>query len=206
MLEKAKIKVLEGPNAKEIAVMFNPSDYNISSFIAKPKESSSFQFNTVSIGDFSVSLFFDTYENQSNQNVKSVTKEISDLIMPVVEGKDTKRPPICLFVWGDFCYQGIVTQVDQKFTMFLENGTPVRSTLDLTFTPYISQELDKKLKAKEACRKLWMVKSGDRLDLIAYHAMRDPMLWPEIATVNGITDPLAFPAQADIGRSIIIPD
>jgi hypothetical protein len=54
MLEKAKIKVLEGPDAKEITVMFNPSDYNVSSFITKNKWSSNFQFNTVSIGDFSV--------------------------------------------------------------------------------------------------------------------------------------------------------
>ena len=90
--------------------------------------------------------------------------------------------------------------------MFLPTGVPVRATLDITFE---TKELEMKVeedKGLQACRKLWTVKSGDRLDLIANQALRDPTQWRQIAKLNKISNPFNFPSKNDFGRILVIPD
>jgi len=202
MVEKAKIKVLD--TGEEISVMFNPNEYTVSTMATVSGEGSEIQFQKVNVKDFTVSLLFDTYEKQTD--VRDETERISSLLVPTVEGKETKRPPICLFSWGSFAYKGIIYKIDQNFTMFLSAGIPVRAKLTVTFKSVISKEEDAKFKGKEACRKLWIVKSGDRLDLVAYKTLKDPGQWRKIAEANGITNPLSFPTGDDIGKILVIPD
>ena len=59
---------------------------------------------------------------------------------------------------------------------------------------------------KPECLKVWTVKMGERLDVIAHKVLRDPLLWRAIAELNDIADPLTFPGPGDIGRPIFIPD
>jgi nucleoid-associated protein YgaU len=158
----------------------------------------------VTVPEFTVPLFFDTYEKQTDVRVK--TEQIGSLVMPIVKGKDTQRPPNCLFLWGDFSYRGIVSKVDQRFTMFLESGIPVRAELTVTFKKVETLEEEAKLKSRTESRKFWQVKSGERLDLIAHRALKDPAQWRKIAELNNITDPLTFPMEDDIGRMLIIPE
>jgi hypothetical protein len=204
MAEKAKIKVLEGPNAGEIEVMYNPREYSVSTMIEASGEGENLQFKRATMPEFTVPLFFDTYEEQTD--VREKTEKITMLQLPVVEGRKTKSPPKCLFVWGGFTYQGLISKVEQKFTMFLSTGIPVRAELTVTFRDAYTKEEYKRLRGKEACRKIWTVKSGDRLDLIAYKALKDSARWRKIADVNNITNPPIFPADKDIGRRLIIPD
>ncbi len=202
MAEKAKIKVFD--TGEEIPVMFNPNEYSVSTTATVSGEGSEIQFQGVKVQDFTVSLFFDTYEKQSD--VRDETEKITSLLIPTVEGKETKQPPICLFSWGGFAYKGIIYKIVQRFTMFLPAGIPVRAKLTVTFKSVITKEEDVKLRGRQACRKLWTVKSGDRLDLIAYRALKDPGQWRKIAETNSITNPLAFPTGNDIGKILIIPD
>jgi contractile injection system tube protein len=202
MIEKAKIKILD--TNEEIPVMFNPSGYNVTTTGQLTGEGTCLQFKRVNVEDFNVSLFYDTYEKQSD--VREETQRITDLVMPTVAGKKTKQPPVCLFMWGGFLYKGIIYKIDQRFTMFLETGIPVRAELGVTFKSVITTEEDTALRGNEACRKLWTVKSNDRLDLIAHKALKDPRAWRRIAAINDISDPLTFPTAADIGRTIVIPD
>ena len=204
MAEKARIQVLEGPDQGAISVMFNPSEYTVSTTVQATGEGAQVQFKLVNMPEFTVTFFFDTYEKQSD--VRKETEKIRSLTMPTVEGRETKRPPLCLFLWGGLSYKGIISRVDQKFTMFLETGIPVRAELTVTLKAVVSPEEDTQRKGNEACRKLWTVKTGDRLDVIAYKALKDPAQWKKIARVNDIVDPLAFPTDGDIGKMLIIPD
>jgi nucleoid-associated protein YgaU len=204
MAEKAKIIPLDVKGAQEISVMFNPNEYTVSFEAKYTGEADKKQFKITETPEFKVSLFYDTYEKRSDVRVQ--TMKITSLLDPKVSGKSTKRPPICLFVWGGFTYQGVLTKIEQRFTMFLEDGTPVRSLLDVTF---ISEEQEKQIikdMGLNACRKLWIVKSGDRLDLIANEALKDPLKWRKIAETNRIVNPLGFPGKNDIGRTLVIPD
>lgn len=202
MVSKAQIIILD--TKEKIDVMFNPREYTVSTIAQLKNEGSSLEFEKVNVSDFSVTLLFDTYEKQTD--VREKIEKITSLVMPTVAGKDTKQPPICLFSWGKFIYKGIIYKHDQKFTMFLPSGIPVRADLTITFKSVITTEEDAKFKGKDACRKLWTVKSGDRLDLIADRALKDVSLWRKIADENKIVDPLDFPKDDDIGRTLIIPD
>jgi len=53
---------------------------------------------------------------------------------------------------------------------------------------------------------MWQVKSGDRLDLIAFKTLKDSTQWRNIADSNNINNPLAFPTDDDIGKMLVIPD
>lgn len=209
MVEKAQIKILDdtGEETKIIDVMFNPEDYTVSlsgSFNTDEGQESSPSFNKVEITDFIVKSFFDTYETQSD--VREKTNKIAKLLLPAVEGTDRNRPPICLFVWGKFTYKGIIHKLDQKFVMFLETGIPVRAELTFTFKSVATPQEYAEYMGIEACRKVWTVKSSDRLDLIAYRALKNAALWRKIADENNIDDPIAFPQTHNIGKTLVIPD
>jgi hypothetical protein len=188
--------------------MFNPNEYEISHTVSLTNPSGDDalnpSFNGFTVGNFTVTLNFDTYEKGSD--VRKLTSEIVKLGMPTIEGTTIKRPPICHFTWGGFEYKGIIYYIKQKFTLFLPDGIPVRAELTVTFKSIMTPEEYAKFKGREACRKLWIVKSGDRLDLIANEALKDPSLWRKIAKENNIDSPLTFPKDSDIGRILIIPD
>jgi hypothetical protein len=201
---KATIVPIDKCSASEIEVMFNPNEYTISHESTYEGEMNKKQFKQYAQKEFKVSLFYDTYE--AGTDVRLQTKKVIDLMYPCVNGKHTKRPPECYFLWGNFSYRGIIINIEQKFSMFLSNGVPVRSTLDITFESKETKEKFKKDQGKDACRKLWTVKSGDRLDLIANQAFKDPTQWREIAKLNKIANPFGFPTKNDFGRTLVIPD
>lgn len=202
---KAKIKVIDGPDKdKEFEVMFNPTEYSITSESKTKESGAKQQFNEAEIADFSVSLLFDSYEQGTD--VREKTEPIAGLLLPRKTGKKIGQPQTCLFVWGGFTYKGKLTKVTQKFTMFLSEGIPVRATLDITLTAAMTPTEYSDLNGREQCRKLWIVKAGDRLDLIADKALNDKNLWRVIARENNIDNPFDFPGEKDFGRQIIIPD
>ena len=218
MVVKAQIQVLDTPDV--INVMFNPNEYTISTSAEmddkkddkgsnKTKDMIPF-FNKVSVADFTVKLIFDTYEKHdiypANSDVRNITKKIAKLVMPTVEGAEKKKPPVCLFVWGSFKYKGVIHKLDQKFTLFNKDGIPVRAELMVTFKSVAMPQEYAKNMGIEACRKLWIVKKGDRLDIIAHQMLKDPHLWRKIADENNIENPFTFPKDDDIGRILKIPD
>lgn len=204
-VEKAKIYIEN--QGDPVEVLFNPREYSISQqadFGTGENSDTEVQFNGFKFQPFNLSLFFDTYEEQVDVRDK-YTDKIARLTEPSVEGTENNRPPECIFSWGSFAIQGVIQKVDQKFTMFLSDGTPVRAEITISFNPVdASREVNDLI--WEACRKHLIVKSGDRLDLIAHRMLKDPASWRKIAEINNITDPLDFPADDDIGTVIIIPE
>ena len=223
-MEKAKIYILDDQGKgvvkdKTIEVMFNPTDYTSSINATWVDDKGMIPaFTKTTFGTLTLNLFFDTYElgadvREDNKvpisgKVKKVagTKRIMELAIPTVEGKETKKPPVCLFSWGKFNFKGVVQSVTQNFTMFLSTGIPVRAKLTVVMKPVVDAHDMLKLKGVEACRKIRRVKQGERLDIIAAQELKNPFLWRKIAEVNDIDDPFNFPGPDDIGKIIIIPD
>ena len=45
------------------------------------------------------------------------------------------RPPTVRFQWGDLIFDGVISNLSEKLTLFLPaNGKPVRAVVDLTLT------------------------------------------------------------------------
>ncbi len=206
-IEKAKIYYVDDSGAHHIEVMFNPNEYTVSYEAKYEGENDKKQFKVTQMPEFKVSLFYDTYERGgTGADVRRETNKIVLLMKPSKSKKKTKLPPECVFSWGLFNYRGVVTRVDQRFTMFLGSGIPVRAVVDVTFTSSLLEKEVDVFKGLEACRKLWTVKSGERLDLIANAALKDPLKWRRIAEINKIVNPMEFPRKDDIGRILLIPD
>ena len=203
MIEKAIITNLD--TDKEIPVMYNPNQYSYGRTMdIKHEKGAGLSFNQVNYDDFSVELFYDTYETGTDVHDKLVPLEA--LMMPTVDQESRKTPPTCMFSWGSFCYIGFITSIKQNFIMFLSTGIPVRAKVTVTFKASFTEKENTKRSGNEACRKHWKVTRGDRLDLLAAKLLMDPKKWRLIAQANDVSDPLAFPEASHIGQTIVIPD
>lgn len=206
-LKGAKIQpVDEKGNAigEAISVLFNPSAYVI-------EKSNQFQttvlpgqsmpithFINGNAGRLTMELFFDTYEKGSD--VREYTTQVTNLLN--IDAK-LHAPPICQFIWGTVLFKGVLESVNQKFTLFLDSGIPVRATLNVAFKEYKSiEELFQTTPAQSPEKsKKYIIKQGDSLWLIASREYRDPNLWRKIAEANAIN----HPDRLKIGMEIIIP-
>jgi nucleoid-associated protein YgaU len=193
MLEKLTIQVEDG---KEIEVLFNPSQISITknsswrsaAVVQRDVPRSQFLYSEPST--LSMELFFDTYEDRSD--VRAHTKDIFHLTT-VEEHGDLHRPPLCKLHWGYFDLREvwILQNLVQRFTLFLEDGTPARATLSCTFRQWRSDDTEARLLNRQSpdVAKTRIVRRGDTLSGIAGEAYKNPSLWRPIAEANGIDDP-----------------
>jgi len=202
MLEMAKIVVQQ--TQEEIPVMYNPTELSLNKTVVLLGQGSNIQFQRVDDDDLTVSLFFDTYEQQTD--VRAKTNKIVALTQPTVGNAERREPPVVVFTWAGPLFVGMISKLDQKFTMFLSSGVPVRAELSVTFKSVLTKEEDLRAQGKFNCRQLWRVKENDRLYLIAQQALGDASQWRLIAEGNNIYDPLNFPSRHDIGRMLVIID
>lgn len=192
-LEKAVIEIDEGKKKGEkIEVRFNPNQYSLEkgnqiAEIGIPGLGSPIlQYVRGNTRTLSMDLFFDTYEQRSD--VRQYTNKIYGLL-EIDSG--IHAPPICKFQWGKFTFRCLLERVAGKFTLFLENGTPVRATLSVTFKEYVDVDVEvRKTPLQSADHfKTRIVKQGDRLSAIAAAEYGDPALWRAIARKNSIENP-----------------
>lgn len=202
MLEKAKI-IVESTR-EEIAVMYNPTELSLNRSVVVEGEGCNIQFQRTNADDLVVSLFFDSFDQKTD--IRLITNRIAALTMPTSGTGIRKEPPVVIFTWAGPLFTGIITRLEQKFTMFLSSGVPVRAELNVTFKSVLSEKQDLEAQGYFNCRQLWTVSENDRLYLIAQTALGDASQWRLIAAENHIYDPLNFPRPADIGRTLVIVD
>jgi nucleoid-associated protein YgaU len=112
----------------------------------------------------------------------------------------------------------VLVDAGQRYTMFLPDGTPVRSTLSVRFQEYVRLDVDIRrglffgsptvsaaVNAAGAligvATTLHVTSVGDTLSGLAAAYLGDPALWRDIARANRIDDPLDLPP----GRTLVIP-
>jgi len=130
---KAKLTML-GANGNTIGapipVQFNPEKYSKSWSLTWQEVGKTLQWTRTTPGDFTLTVKFDTYEER--KDVTGMTKKVRDMLDPSAGLK----PMGCLFQWGKVVYKGVVKSVTDSYTLFLPDGTPVRSELTLTLQPW----------------------------------------------------------------------
>ncbi|MEZ4466751.1 MAG: phage tail protein [bacterium] len=133
-LAKLQITPVDGKKQNQaIEALFNPKEYTISKSVPWNPQSASgldapeLQFTTGQGETLQLELFFDTYEAATN--VKTHTDKLHELALI-----DTSlhRPPMVLVTWGTLSFKGVVESLNHRFTMFMEDGTPVRATCSIT--------------------------------------------------------------------------
>lgn len=196
----AVASIVNKDTGAEIRCKFNPKEYTFTKqnswTSAKGKGSNvpSLEFGSGQPAQLTMQLFFDTYED--GNNAKDVRKKYTDAIWELMLVNDSRkdpktkkaRPPLVRFQWGKaWSFDAVITNISQKFTMFLADGTPVRATMDVTF----QQVKDEKLYPPQnptsggvGGERVWRVTEGDTLASIAYQAYGDSTLWRPIADAN----------------------
>jgi nucleoid-associated protein YgaU len=223
MMEKAYL-VSEKDSSFKVSFMFNPNEitfeksnqYSETQTLGLP--SSTLQFIKGGVRTLTMDLFFDTYEKHESTDASTDVRTITDKITgwdSRTSGEEVRikglmdidselhAPPICLFVWGSLTFRCIIERVTKKFTMFLPTGIPVRATLNVTLKEFKDIETQLKETSLHSTdrTKVWHVKRGDTLWLIAAEEYGDPGLWRPIAEKNKIYDPRVLQP----GKDLVIP-
>lgn len=133
-------------------------------------------------------LFFDVYEDDEVEDVRTHTDRIDELLR--VDG-DLHAPPIVRFVWGSISFKSVLESANKSFTMFLDDGTPVRARMDVTFREYTTPAEQRAERPRHSADRatIHLVTEGDTLWAIADEKYGDPTEWRTIATANGIENP-----------------
>ncbi len=204
-LKKAIIHVLDasGNKKSEVPVKFYPSEYTLdksnefASINIPGLESPVLQFTRGGLGTLSMDLFFDSYEE--NKDVRDYTDMVTDLLKIDPE---LHAPPVLRFIWGNLNFTCVLTRASKKFTMFRQDGIPVRASLNVSFSQFMT-EADFRASPLHSPDKTraYTIKQGDRLWGIAAKMYGDPAFWRPIADENGIENPRILEA----GKIIAIP-
>lgn len=198
-VQKLRIRWIGGPtrSPQGVTVAYNPGQIYRRRSVAwnrtkmrvpgSPLSNARQRFVGVDAETLSLDLLFDTYE--SGQDVRAITERIAALARV---DQDLHEPPICRLSWGTQAelFTGVMTSLDQRFTLFRSDGTPVRATLACSFLEY---ETTAAAKASEPHSsdvvKTRIARRGETLASIAAQEYQDPARWREIAVANGITNP-----------------
>jgi hypothetical protein len=202
-LQKATIYDKEDSSSK-VTCMFNPSEYTISKsnqFQPTPNktaDSPHMDLKQVGARSLKLNLFFDTYETGEDVNTK--TKMLWDFMNRKID--EDGEPIQVVFKWSVFSFVSYITNINQQFTMFTNEGLPVRAKVDVSFTEYIPKPgKQNPTSGGGPPDRLWTVIEGDRLDLIAYKVYNDATQWRLIAERNRIANPLSL----RVGQLLEIP-
>ncbi len=192
--------------------MFNPYEYTVTKTNTYKEERQnrsdvpSFEFEKAGPQTLKLNLVFDTYE--SDEDVSLTTNKLWKLMESKTrkEGKRTRKvpPPEVAFEWGVFRFVAVMTEMTQKFTLFKPDGTPVRASIEVTFTQHKDLEDYPRQNPTSGggdIERVWRVTAGDRIDTIAYAVYGDASRWRAIANYNHLDDPLTLRA----GQQLIIP-
>ncbi|GGK99843.1 CIS tube protein [Deinococcus radiotolerans] len=149
---KAQIVPMEGDRKRTpIECMFNPREYAISRSVNWKTESNDNNDtgNKVYLGGspakLTLELFFDTYARRQSAGVVEDVRKYTAALWALSEmdtggsqgGKGSikkGKPTSVLFQWGQtWHFQAVITDIEQQFTLFMPDGTPVRSVMKTTF-------------------------------------------------------------------------
>lgn len=205
-LKKALIHVVEVGSwklVKKIPVLFYPSEYTQVKSANYPEEpllmgGCKTQRASDKLETLEMNLFFDTYE--SNEDVRIYTKEITNLLECNKPNEGTITQ-VLIFVWGPINFTCVLESITKKFTMFRNDGVPVRATLSVKFKEYIKNNAPKEKDSIHSTTQVKSIKAGDSLWSMAAATYGSASMWRPIAEKNNIANPRLLTP----GKEIILP-
>ena len=210
-LEKATISG-EEVNV-QVTCLFNPKEYTISRTnswdikMVKGENVPQVTFGGGQPATLKMQLFFDTYAKGAD--VRKHTQGLWQLMRINQDRKHPKtqkgEPPKVTFTWGQYwSFEAVIESLSQSFTLFLPDGIPVRSTVDITFKQ-VKDEMQfagtNPTSGGGEPHRIHVVQAGERLDWIAYKEYGNPTLWRHIARENN----LIRPHRLRPGQKLIVP-
>lgn len=202
---------------EDFAVLFNPSDYTIertntyASLAVPGLEAPILQFVAGANRTLQMELLLDSREAvgpgggappivPAGSDIREQVARITDLMK--IQG-ETHAPPPLLFTWGSLTFTCVLTQVSQKYVLFLPSGVPIRAQLACKFSEFRNAELEARDVKRETAdyTKRHVFRQGDTLPALAAREYGEPGLWRVIALANAIDTP----RTVEIGAELRLP-
>jgi hypothetical protein len=201
-LQKAYLEPETGP---KIDCMFNPEKFGFTAANkwdpdnVPGKGRPAMKYAGGQSGSFSLSLVFDT--TATGASVTGFTDkllklmEIDTSLPGYDQSRNNGRPPWVKFHWGTHIhsYKAIITSTNVTFTYFSHEGLPLRANVELALTQFEPEGNwgpQNPTSGTPNPNRTHQVQVGDTLDRIASRYYGDSTRWRDIATLNGISDPL----------------
>ena len=204
--------IVNGDTSETVRCMFNPHEYTLTKQNqwqrgeTKGKNVPRLKFTQGGSQTLKLALFFDTYADGAD--VRTHTDPLWRMMMVNTDKTNPRsnksEPPPVSFQWGGLSFTAVITNMSQKFTLFLKDGTPVRTTVDLTLEQLGDEEdypRQNPTSGGGEAHHTRTVQAGERIDLIAFQEYEDATQWRLIAKANGLTHPL----RLQPGQRLIIP-
>lgn len=189
-LEKAVISNLD--TGDDIQVLFNPKEYVIEKKTPWTEvnvfgmDSPPVQFTMGERKRLNMELFFDTSEEKTD--VREYTNKVELLMM--VNAQE-HRPPLLRFTWGTLSFDCVLEDLVQRFTLFKNDGTPLRAVVKVVFKEYSTAATQLSNTRRESAdhTKRMVLREGESLASLSAREYNDPGKWRVIADANHIDDP-----------------
>ena len=209
-----------------ITVPFNPSEYSVEKSNSFSEESAPglgspiIQFTSGGTRTLALELLLDTYAYNDGLTVQASlgpldlqaslgdvdvrTKYIAKLEQLIEVDGDIHAPPPCKVLWGSLEFVGFLDSLRKSYTLFLNDGTPVRARVNLSFKEFVPVELQVKTNpfASPDKFKRYIIKDGDTIWQLAYEHYGEPGLWRFIADANEKI--ICDPKELEPGVEILI--
>ncbi|MFI9155492.1 LysM peptidoglycan-binding domain-containing protein [Streptomyces sp. NPDC053367] len=222
----AKAEIINTSSGESFSVMYNPEELkleqgnNFAEVGIPGLDNPPVQYVRGRARTLSMELFFDTYER--GEDVRGYTGPIVRLLD---KQPQTQAPPVLVFSLGTFQFRCVLVDAGQRFTMFLRDGTPVRSSLAVRLQEFVRVGVEveqgvffgsptasglvnraagaagEAVGAGAGQPSVHLVVRGDTLSGLAGSYLGDPALWRDIALANGISDPFAL----EPGTRLMVP-
>jgi LysM repeat protein len=208
---------LETETGTRIDCMFNPTTFAFAtqnrweSDQIPGKNTPTLRFAGGAGGTFSLSLVFDTTADGTSVSVhtnKLLKLMDVDTSLPGFDPDVSNgRPPWVKFHWGTHVhsFKAVITSTNVTFTYFSNEGLPLRANVELAleqYEPDANWGPQNPTSGTPKPKRTHQVQAGDTLDRIAARYFGDSTRWRDIATLNGIQDPLDLAP----GRLLSIPE
>jgi nucleoid-associated protein YgaU len=193
--------------SKQITCHFNPDSFDIAKTISWTPTTtiggnvSALQFSGGQAHELGpVEFVFDTTDTGQDvrEQYKVLTDDLAQIDPDTINQKTGKgHPPKCKFHWGSFLsFTAVITKLDQTFTMFKADGTPLRAKVKVTFLEVPESLQPQNPTSRSQARKVWVVQEGQTLDWIAHQEYGDSAYWRHIAETNDLANPRElYPGQ-----------
>jgi hypothetical protein len=184
------------PTPTPVEVQFNPTEYGIDRGASYAElqvpglRTPLLQFVRGEAQTLTLELFLDGTVRPSI-NPPTVEQRLAKIREFVTIDPALHAPPVCRFQWLFIVFDGVVTSLKEKYTLFGEDGRILRARVTLTFKSYEAVEVqlrEMKLESPDRTR-VRVVREGETLAAIAAEAYGNSRLWRDIAEANDIDRP-----------------
>lgn len=176
----------------EFHAMFNPETFNVGKKFefddsqADSETGSEQKFKNVAPQEFNFELLIDGTGASGEE--KDVEAEIENFKKITGFGGGERRPAYLTVTWGTINLRGVLKGFDIQYTLFRNDGTPVRGLLKLTMAEYKTpeQQLAENPDLATNLTKLVQPEGDSSLDLIAHQNYGNSDQLVALAQQNGL--------------------